>query len=44
MQFADWCAPVKISNSAEYYVLKALQFQGVRVRGTLLGGAEIRNF
>jgi hypothetical protein len=25
MQFADWCAPVKISNSAEYSVLQALR-------------------
>jgi hypothetical protein len=24
VQFTDWCAPVKISNSAEYSVLQVL--------------------
>jgi hypothetical protein len=38
VQFADWCAPVKISNREEYAVLQALQFQGVNVRRILPGG------
>jgi hypothetical protein len=32
VQFADKCAPVTISSSAEYSVLQALQFQEVSVR------------
>jgi hypothetical protein len=35
MQFADWFAPVKISNSTEYSVLHALQFQMTSVRHKL---------
>jgi hypothetical protein len=31
MQFLDRCAPVKISNSAEYSALQALQYQEVDV-------------
>jgi hypothetical protein len=42
VQFADWCAPVKISNSAEYSVLQALQFEEVRVRRIIPGGTGIR--
>jgi hypothetical protein len=38
VQFADWCAPVKIFNSAEYSVLQALQFQEVGIHCTLLVG------
>jgi hypothetical protein len=29
VQFADWCAPVKVSNCAVDSVLQALQFQEV---------------
>jgi hypothetical protein len=38
MHFADQCVPVKISNSAEYCVVQALQFQGVIVCYVLSGG------
>jgi hypothetical protein len=38
VQFADWCAHVKISNSAEYSVLQALKFQEASVRRTLQVG------
>jgi hypothetical protein len=41
MQFADWCALVKISNSAEYSVLQALQFQAANVRRIHPGGTGI---
>jgi hypothetical protein len=41
MKFAGWCAPVKISNSAEYFVLQALQFQEVSVRLTPPGGTGV---
>jgi hypothetical protein len=41
MQFADWCAPVKISNSAEYSVLQELQFQKASVCCVLPGGIDI---
>jgi hypothetical protein len=43
VQFADLCASVKISNSAEYSVLQALQFQKVSVRRMLPGGAGINH-
>jgi hypothetical protein len=38
LQFADWCAPVKISSSAELSVLQVLQFQEASVRRVLPGG------
>jgi hypothetical protein len=41
VQFVDWCAPDKISNSLEYSVLQALQFQEVSVRCVLPGGTGI---
>jgi hypothetical protein len=43
MQFSDWCAPVKISNSAEHSVLQELQIQGVSVRQILLSGIGINH-
>jgi hypothetical protein len=41
VQVVDWCAPVRISNSAEYSVLQALQFQEVNVHRILPGGTSI---
>jgi hypothetical protein len=38
VQFADQCAPVKVSSSAEYSVLQALQFQEVSIGQILPGG------
>jgi hypothetical protein len=37
VQFADWCASVKGSNSAEHSVLQALQFQVMSVHRILSG-------
>jgi hypothetical protein len=39
--FANWYAPVKISSSAEYSVLQALQFQEVSFHLILPGGTGI---
>jgi hypothetical protein len=41
VRFADWCAPVKISIEAVYYVPQALLFQGVNFRRILPGGIAI---
>jgi hypothetical protein len=41
VQFADWCVPVKVSNSAEYSVLQALQFQEVNVSRMITDGTGI---
>jgi hypothetical protein len=43
VQFADWCAPVKISNTAKYSVLQALQFQEVSVH-CILPGSPVNLF
>jgi hypothetical protein len=41
VQLADWCTPVRISNSAENSVLQALQFQEVSARRMPPGGTGI---
>jgi hypothetical protein len=41
VHFGDWCAPLKISNSAEYSLLQALQFKEVNVHRKLPGGTGL---
>jgi hypothetical protein len=43
MQFAGWCAPVKVSSRAEHSILQALQFQKVSVRHILLGETGVKS-